>query len=192
MLSGNQLSQLPPQIGELKELRRLYLNGNNLGGIPIEITRLSKLTHLVIDGNQFIFLPDSIVRLENLQYLSLTLHPQSNFEKMFSLIGSLPALESLKLDLGMLSEIPPQVLKLTNINALHIISPTVSTLPAEVLKMFELKQLNLWMPMLAELPPGLNEMPGLETIFLNSVNVRASGQELHRQQRIITPGQIMN
>ncbi|MEA1863647.1 MAG: hypothetical protein U9N46_00360 [Euryarchaeota archaeon] len=45
-LSHNQLTVLPPEIGELTRLTRLGLSGNQLTTFPPEISKLTNLTEL--------------------------------------------------------------------------------------------------------------------------------------------------
>lgn len=50
-LSHNQLSQLPPEIGQLTNLTRLDLSYNQLSQLPPEIGQLTHLTTLYLDNN---------------------------------------------------------------------------------------------------------------------------------------------
>ncbi|MBE9561738.1 MAG: leucine-rich repeat domain-containing protein, partial [Proteobacteria bacterium] len=43
-LGSNQLSSLPPEIGNLTQLTKLYLIGNQLSSLPPEIGNLTQLT----------------------------------------------------------------------------------------------------------------------------------------------------
>ena len=42
-LSGNQLTSVPAEIGQLTSLRELYLSGNQLTSLPAEIGQLTSL-----------------------------------------------------------------------------------------------------------------------------------------------------
>ena len=70
-LSGNQLSALPREIGQLSRLRTLYLNDNQLTGLPREAGRLSELRELHVHNNRLILLPPEIGQLSQLQRLNL-------------------------------------------------------------------------------------------------------------------------
>ena len=73
-LWGNQLTEVPPEIGQLSNLQGLGLNGNQLTEVPPEIGQLSNLRGLDLDGNQLTEVPPEIGQLSNLQWLGLSLN----------------------------------------------------------------------------------------------------------------------
>ena len=50
-LSDLELTQLPPEIGQLSNLQWLYLSGNQLSSLPEEFGQLSNLGMLSLAGN---------------------------------------------------------------------------------------------------------------------------------------------
>ena len=80
---NNLTGQLPPEIGNLPQLRRLDLNGNSLSGpIPPELGNLSQLRELGLSGNSLSgSVPPELGNLSQLRWLAL-------FEN--SLTGVLP------------------------------------------------------------------------------------------------------
>lgn len=50
-LSGNQLTSLPAEIGDLTKLWQLDLSGNQLTSLPAEIGELTNLKELNLRGN---------------------------------------------------------------------------------------------------------------------------------------------
>ena len=84
-LSGKGLTVLPPEIGKLKQLKRLILGkykyneyghvvitiGNLLSKLPKEIGLLAQLEELQIIGNQLSSLPSEVGQLTNLQSIDL-------------------------------------------------------------------------------------------------------------------------
>ena len=70
-ISGSQLTQLPTEIGELVNLRRLNVKHNQLNTLPREIGNLVNLRELWLDGNQIEELPREIGNLRKLRWLSL-------------------------------------------------------------------------------------------------------------------------
>jgi len=59
-LDGNRLTALPPEIGQLTNLRQLTFRHNQLTALPPEIAQLTKLLGLRLDGNQLTALPPEI------------------------------------------------------------------------------------------------------------------------------------
>ena len=66
--------EIPPELGGLSNLQRLYLRGNGLtGGIPPELGGLSNLTELDLSDNQLTgAIPPELGRLSNLTELRLS------------------------------------------------------------------------------------------------------------------------
>ena len=64
-----QLTNLPPEIGNLSNLRTLNLHENQLSSLPPEIGKLSNLESLYLGKNQLSSLPSEIGKLSNLQDL---------------------------------------------------------------------------------------------------------------------------
>ncbi|ELA40800.1 uncharacterized protein VICG_02163 [Vittaforma corneae ATCC 50505] len=108
-LGGNKLKTLPPEIGELRNLRELNLRNNEFEIFPNIIGELRNLQYLFFDGNEFELLPSEIGKLENLQELHL------NSNKLKSLppeIGKLENLKILDLSCNKLSTLPNTIREL--------------------------------------------------------------------------------
>lgn len=73
-LSHNDLSTnlIPPELGQLKNLRKAFFANNKFKTIPIEIRRLVNLEELDFSNNQLTTVPEEIGELVNLtKYLSI-------------------------------------------------------------------------------------------------------------------------
>ncbi len=84
-LQDNQLTALPPEIGQLERLDRLWLQRNRLLTLPAEVGHLKALTDLRIDFNELASLPSEMGRLASL--VSLTLHHNPNLGIPVSVLG---------------------------------------------------------------------------------------------------------
>ncbi|KOR30146.1 hypothetical protein TI04_06910 [Achromatium sp. WMS2] len=62
-LEGNQLSTLPPEIGQLHNLTELDLTNNQLRTLPPEIGQLQNLTELDLSNNQLTEFPQILLKL---------------------------------------------------------------------------------------------------------------------------------
>ncbi len=74
-LSREELTVLPPEIGQRTSLTSLYLEGNQLTELPSEIGQLTSLTSLDLRNNQLTELPPEIGRLTSLESLDLDGNP---------------------------------------------------------------------------------------------------------------------
>lgn len=68
---GGNLKEIPKEIGNLTNLKELFLGGNNLRGIPKEIGNLKKLEKLGLEHNNLTSIPKEIGNLKNLTQLFL-------------------------------------------------------------------------------------------------------------------------
>ena len=139
-LSNNNMGgTLPPEIGELSELKSLNLGFSTdfgipfslLGGaIPTQLGNLTKLEYLDLSGNDFTgSIPSSIGNLLQLTYLDLHyVAIDAGFDPFGFISGS----------------IPPELGNLANLTYLEISNQSLTgNLPAELGNLTELKTLSL-------------------------------------------------
>ena len=74
-LSSNKLSLLPPEIGALISLRRLWLDNNILSELPHEIGALTSLEELILTNNSIVSLPATVGALTKLHQLDIGDNP---------------------------------------------------------------------------------------------------------------------
>jgi Leucine-rich repeat (LRR) protein len=70
-LYGKELMEIDPRIGELRNLKELYLGKNNFETIPQEIFSLDNLEQLHIYNNNLESIPSDISKLINLKFLMI-------------------------------------------------------------------------------------------------------------------------
>ena len=121
-LGSNQLSgSMPPELGNLANLERLFLNDNQLSGsIPLELGNLANLERLWLYNNQLSgSMPPELGNLANLE--TLWLHNNQLSGSIPPELGNLANLERLGLYNNQLSEsIPPELGNLANLERLHL------------------------------------------------------------------------
>jgi internalin A len=128
-LAFNQLTRVSGDIGQLANLRYLYLYDNRLTALPESLGLLAELTYLAVSGNQLTELPESIGRLTKLQILyvgdnRLTVLPKAlagltnlvrfsapsnQFTVLPDFLGQLPKLENLSVAGNPLTFPPPEI-----------------------------------------------------------------------------------
>jgi len=139
-LAGKNLTTLPPEIGNLKNLEMLDLSSNPLTTLPPEIGNLKNLEMLHLDDNQLTTIPKEIGNLTNLEYLDLssnlltTLPPE---------IGKLTNLKWLYLGENLLTTLPPEIGKIKDLEYLDLEDNNLTTLPSEIGKLTNLERLSL-------------------------------------------------
>jgi Leucine-rich repeat (LRR) protein len=74
-LAGNQLRELPKELGQLAQLEELDLAGNQLRELPKELGRLAQVRWLDLSGNQLRALPAELGHLRELDGLDLVKNP---------------------------------------------------------------------------------------------------------------------
>jgi len=68
----NNISLVPFELSQLKNLTRLYLGNNNLSSVPSELSQLSKLTYLNLSYNNISSVPSELSQLTNLTFWVLS------------------------------------------------------------------------------------------------------------------------
>ncbi|CAD0009385.1 leucine-rich repeat domain-containing protein [Flavobacterium salmonis] len=93
-LSGQNLTEIPKEIFELRNLKNLSLKENQIMEIPKEIKNLAELTLLSIGQNQLKDLPAEFFELKNLENLSLK---KNKLKVISNRFGSFKKLQTLSL-----------------------------------------------------------------------------------------------
>ncbi len=130
-LSENELTTLPPEIGQLTSLTELNLGGNRLTNLPPEIGQLTKLTKLYLVGNQLTSLPPEICQLTKLTELYLG---DNHITDLPPEIGQLTKLTKLYLVGNQLTSLPPEICQLTKLTKLYLGGNPLTSPPLEIAK----------------------------------------------------------
>ena len=104
---GENLGELPKEIGHLIQLENFSLHGNDLTELPNEIGNLTGLTSLTLSENCISSLPQEIENLVNLTVLDLS---HNYFEVIPEELYNLIQLKKLDLSNNQLAELPPNEL----------------------------------------------------------------------------------
>ena len=118
-LSSNQLTALPPELGQLQNL-------------TLDLQQLTSLNWAnpepALDLNQLTSLPPELGQLQNLTTLYL---PGNQLTSLPPELGQLQSLELLYLDHNQLTSLPPELGQLTNLTTLYLTeNPLTGCLPA--------------------------------------------------------------
>uniref|UniRef100_A0A8D0GP27 Leucine rich repeat containing 1 n=1 Tax=Sphenodon punctatus TaxID=8508 RepID=A0A8D0GP27_SPHPU len=128
-LDGNQLAELPQEIGSLQNLLCLDVSENKLERLPEEINGLTSLTDLLVSQNLLEVLPDGVGKLKKLSILKVD---QNRLVKLTEAIGECESLTELVLTENQLLTLPKSIGKLKRLNVLNIDRNQLVSLPKEI------------------------------------------------------------
>jgi internalin A len=163
-LSRKDLTELPPDIAQLSDLKQLDLGINQLRLLPPEIGQLSNLQVLHLSFNQLIQLPREIGQLGNLRMLHLS---DNQLSHLPTEIGQLSNLLDLDLDINHLSQLPAEIGQLSNLILLHLNNNRLNQLPIEIGQLSDLRALHLINNRLSQLPIEIGQLSNLEELTLS-------------------------
>lgn len=108
-LSGNQFTDLAPQLTELLRLKCLYLGGNRLVELSSRVKNLQQLEVLYLGGNRLTEIPAEVGFLHRLVGLNLS---DNQLQSLPPSLCNLQRLQSLSLHSNCLQTLPPQIVAL--------------------------------------------------------------------------------
>ncbi|MEO1396452.1 MAG: COR domain-containing protein [Cyanobacteria bacterium J06634_5] len=164
----NQLSHLPSEIGQLINLKTLYIYDNQLSHLPSEIGQLINLKTLDVNFNQLRSLPESVVHLPNLKTLSLSYNQLNSLPES---IGQLANLQNLYLRGNQLNSLPESIGQLVHLQKFYLLDNGLSRLPESVGKLINLKELYLGNNQLSHLPESIGRLGNLKELDLSNNNL---------------------
>jgi tRNA A-37 threonylcarbamoyl transferase component Bud32 len=180
-LEDNALTELPPSIGRLENLKKLVLFWNALTELPASLGRLKNLEKLDLDGNDLTELPSWIGRLENLKKLWLW---DNDLTELPSSLGWLENLEVLLLNGNDLTELPSWIGRLENLEVVDLRRNDLVELPESLGRLENLRRLDLEGNDLKELPSSLGWLENLEVLSLNGNDLTELPESLGRLENL--------
>jgi small GTP-binding protein len=166
-LSRNPLATLPPELGQLNNLRRLDVSGHplkiQLTAVPLEIGQLTNLAELDLSRNQLTALPPTISQLTNLRWLDLS---GNQLTALPPTISQLTNLRWLDISGNRLTALSPRIGQLANLQQLNLQRNQLRALPSEIGQLTNLQQLNLAGNRLTALPPEIAQLTKLQQLNL--------------------------
>ncbi|MEM6450234.1 MAG: COR domain-containing protein [Cyanobacteria bacterium P01_D01_bin.105] len=170
-LSGQGLSELPPEIGKLTNLKTLVLGrwdkkegearSNHLTTLPDEIEQLTELRSLFLYNNEFDELPEVVGTLKNLRSLDLS---SNRLSTLSDIVGELKNLRSISLNGNKLSNLPVSIGKLFSLQSLVAYNNQLNTLPDTIGNLDNLRLLGLSYNQLSNLPVSLSQISHLQAL----------------------------
>lgn len=125
------LKTLPPEIGQLTDLRKVTLIDMPLSSLPPEIGLLTNLQELNLNNTRLTGLPPEIGHLANLSMLNLDNSPLTRLPPE---IGRLRELRSLSLSATQITELPVELGQLPNLIQLSLYNTPLTFPPPEIVQ----------------------------------------------------------
>ncbi|MCI5207776.1 MAG: serine/threonine protein kinase [Candidatus Electrothrix sp. ATG2] len=157
-LSGNQLMELPPELFQLPHLKSLDVSFNNLNELPEQLFQLKALVSLGISGLQLDSLPHDLFRLTKLAWLDLR---NNHLTSLPQEIVQLTNLKRVYLSSNQFAKVPLEILQINHLDSLAISDLQLTSLPHELFQLKKLTTLGLWSNQLTELPPEIAQLTNL-------------------------------
>ena len=158
-LSGQGLTELPPEIGKLTQLETLIFGKVGAmefpGGVPTPKVIANMLTHL----------PYEIQQLHKLKSLDLSGNPLGQLPEFLTSLESLTDLTATSISLP---EIPIHICKFTNLRALWINFNQIKSIPDQVGQLCNLNKLGLSGNQISEIPACIARLENLEAVWMSS------------------------
>ena len=180
-LNKNRLAALPPEIGQLQNLRTLALNQNQLTALPPEIGQLRNLRGLWLYRNQLARLPVEIAHLESLRKLVLS---GNKLDTIAPEIIRLINLTSLIVADNALLSVPPDLSHFTKLQILHLAGNALTAVPSEIGKLTNLLQLSVQNNQLTVLPPEIGQLQSLQFLDLEGNQLTTLPPELGQLRKL--------
>jgi len=180
-LRGLELTEIPPEIGNLQSLEELILRSNLLTKLPAEIGNLKSLQKLDLYFNQLRRIPPEIGNLQSLQELDLW---HNELKTIPPEISSLRSLRDLNLSDNKLTKIPRRIGNLQSLRELDLSSNKLKRLPREISNLKALVVLHVQNNKFTKIPPAIKKLSQLEFIDVGDFDL---GQVSSRDLRNIWP-----
>ncbi|WP_420640976.1 COR domain-containing protein [Candidatus Leptofilum sp.] len=164
-LCGLGLTVVPPEIGQLTELKVLRLHENLLTDVPSEIGQLTELRIFWLHTNRLTTISLEIGLLRELEWLELQ---KNQLTAVPSEIGQLTALKILRLHENKLIAIPPEIRRLTELTELFLFENELTEIPPEIGQLADLKELYLHNNRLTAIPPEITQLTKLQQLYLHN------------------------
>lgn len=146
ILKDQGLTELPPEVTQLTELRVLSLERNQLTDIPTSISQLTKLEELNLMSNLLEYIPRPISHLTEIKKLNLM---RNQITKLPDYLSSLTKLEELIIGSNSITELPDYIGDFNNLKVLHLVGNKIKTIPSSIIKLVDEHKLELsiaWNP----------------------------------------------
>lgn len=183
VISNRNIGYLPPEIGQLTQLKELRLRNCQLTSLPPEIGQLTNLEKLYLRNNQLVKFPSELSRLTNLKELELSFNGFIDLPHSF-LKSPLPHLKKLNLADNQLRKLPPELIHFNSLIELDLSRNKLIDIPPEIAGLVNLKRLFISANSLIELPPEISQLTNLVSLAIDGNPLRSLPPEIGRLRKL--------
>ena len=169
MFQGKKIHTLPNEMNKLRNLRILDLTGQGIDKLPKWTGDFSRLERLLIGGNQLESIPSELGKLRSLQELQVW---SNQIKKLPKSLKELRNLQVLLLSKNRLKDIPNWITDLEALEKLDLEENQVKKLPKGIGKLTSLTELNLASNFIEKLPEDFCKLEALEFLDLSGNNLK--------------------
>ena len=180
-LSHENITKIPPEIGQLQNLTYLSLHRNEIDELPPEIGQLQNLTCLSLSKNYIGELPPEIGQLKSLTELNLS---NNKIKILLPEIGQLRNLSSLYLYSNQIEELPPEFGQLQHLTELNLSGNQIGKLPCEIGQLQKLIYLNLDNNKIKKLLSEFRQLQKLSSLYLHRNQIEELPPEIGQLQNL--------
>ncbi|MEZ4888973.1 MAG: COR domain-containing protein [Chitinophagales bacterium] len=192
-LSSLGLTQLPPELFELRQLKELYIQNNCLTVLSNDICKLTQLQKLDASNNQILLIPKTIAQLTHLTELDLSDNQISSLPRE---MGQLQHLQRIDLGKNRLTGLPKAIKQLTQLRELYLNSNKLAALHESIGQLKQLEKFYLNGNSINKLPAAIGELNELQLLDVenNKLNTLPTiiGKLQQLQELYLANNQISN
>ena len=195
--SSSKMKELPADLLNLRNLKRLGLSQCDLESFPMGLLQMEQLEALSLFGNLIKTIPHEISALKNLKHLNL--NGSCGLERFPNEILGLSELTYLKLSYNNLKQIPDDIYLLGNLQYLQLLCTGINKLPESIGMLTKLKYLDIRSGLnkkcknnITQLPSSFGYLTALEALDIDIRKVHTSHQQIAGWIRKGLPANIIN
>lgn len=161
-LGADKIKELPNSFKNLKKLEYINIASNFLDNLPKELIYMNSLKKCVLSFNNITTIPEDIENLDNIEHLNLE---NNKISKLPGTIGKLKKLEYLNLDCNNLTDLPEEIGELTSLKYLNLSNNKLETLPKTLINLNKLETLQMRNNNFTKIPHYIQKMKNVKVSF---------------------------
>lgn len=180
VLGREELTELPIEIKEFKNLKSLSIYRNKIKQLPDFITELG-LIELDLSNNELTVIPDAVYKCSTLKRINL----QSNEIKEIDLrLFNLTELEEINLGSNSISDIPNEIGKLVNLRKLNLRMNDLDSLPKGMVDLKKLEKIELYGNDFYKFPEILIKCHSIKTVQIGSNSIKHLPENVNEMENV--------